>query len=86
MIKFMDEITEAITGAVRVYMECVGEIAIYILGLLAKGLILFSTPVWILPYILIRDILRDNNGGKFYVEAGESPAATGGRIKNVNKR
>ena len=41
-----------------------GEIAIYILGLLAKGLILLSTPVWILPYILIRDILRDNNGGK----------------------
>lgn len=64
MIRFMDEITEAITGAVRAYMEWAGEIAIYILGLLAKGLILFSTPVWILPYILIRDILRDNNGGK----------------------
>ena len=64
MIKFMDEITEVLTGAVRTYMEWVGEIAIYILGLLAKGLILLSTPVWILPYILIRDILRDNNGGK----------------------
>ena len=56
MIKFMDEITEVLTGAVRTYMEWVGEIAIYILGMLAKGLILFSTPVWILPYILIRDI------------------------------
>ena len=51
MIKFMDEITEVLTGAVRTYMEWVGEIAIYILGLLAKGLILLSTPVWILPYI-----------------------------------
>ena len=64
MIKFMDEITEVLTGAVRTYMEWAGEIAIYILGLLAKGLILLSTPVWILPYILIRDILLDNNGGK----------------------
>ena len=64
MIKFMDEITEVLTGAVRTYMEWAGEIAIYILGLLAKGLIPLSTPVWILPYILIRDILRDNNGGK----------------------
>lgn len=45
MIKFMDEITEVLTGAVRTYMEWVGEIAIYILGLLAKGLILLSTPV-----------------------------------------
>lgn len=35
MVKFMDEITEALTGAVRAYMEWVGEIAIYILGLLA---------------------------------------------------
>lgn len=64
MIKFMDEITEALTGAVRAYVEWAGEIAIYILGLLAKGFILLSTPVWILPYILIRDILRNNNGGK----------------------
>ena len=64
MIKFMDEITEVLTGAVRAYMEWVGEIAIYILGLLAKGLILLSTPVWILPYMMIRDILRETNGGK----------------------
>lgn len=60
MIKFMDEITEAI----KQYTECVAEMAVYILGLLAKAFILITTPVWILPYILIRDILRDNNGGK----------------------
>lgn len=60
MIKFMDEITEALTEAVRAYMEWAGEIAIY----MAKGLILLSTPVWILPYMMIRDILRDTNGGK----------------------
>ena len=33
MIKFMDEITEALTEAVRTYKEWAGEIAIYILGL-----------------------------------------------------
>lgn len=60
MIKFMDEITEAI----KQYTECVAEIAVYILGLLAKAFILITTPVWILPYMFIRDILRDNNGGK----------------------
>ena len=64
MIKFMDEITETLTEAVRTYVEWAGEIAIYILGLLAKGLILLSTPVWILPYMFIRDMLRDNNNGK----------------------
>ena len=37
MIKFMDEITEVLTGAVRTYMEWAGEIAIYILGLLANS-------------------------------------------------
>ena len=60
MIKFMDEITEALTGAIKQYTEC----AAYILGLLAKAFILITTPVWILPYMFIRDILRDNNGGK----------------------
>ena len=64
MIKFMDEITEALTGAIKQYTECVAEIAVYILGLLAKAFILITTPVWILPYMLIRDMLRDNNGGK----------------------
>lgn len=64
MIKFMDKIIEALTGALKAYMEWVGERAIYILGVLEKGLILLSTPVWILPYMLIRDIQRDINGGK----------------------
>lgn len=64
MIKFMDEITEALTGALKAYIEWAGEIVIYILGLLIKGIILLSTPVWILPYMLIRDIQRDINGGK----------------------
>ena len=64
MIKFMDKITEALTGALRQYMEYAGEIAVFIFGLLAKAFILITTPAWILPYMLIRDILRDNNGGK----------------------
>lgn len=64
MIKFMDEITEALTEGIKQYTECAAEIAVYILGLLAKAFILITTPVWILPYMLIRDMLRDNNGGK----------------------
>lgn len=60
MIKFMDEITEAIEQ----FIAGVGENAVFILGLLAKAFILITTPVWILPYMFIRDMLRDNNGGE----------------------
>lgn len=64
MIKFMDEIAETIIGAVRTYAEWYREIAIYILGLLAKAFILVTTPVWLLPYMLIRDIVRKGGDGQ----------------------
>lgn len=60
MIKFMDEITEA----VEEFANAGAEILIFVLGVLAKIAILLTTPVWILPYMFIRDMLRDNNGGK----------------------
>lgn len=60
MIKFMDEITEA----VEQFLEGIGENALIILGILAKIVILITTPVWILPYKLIRDIAQDSSGGK----------------------
>lgn len=50
-------------GNKAVYRMCGRNSSIHT-GVLAKAFILITTPVWILPYILIRDILRDNNGGK----------------------
>lgn len=60
MIKFMDEIVEA----VEQFAEEVGENALIILGILAKIVVLITAPVWILPYKLIRDIAQDSCGGK----------------------
>lgn len=49
MTEFMDEIVESV-------------------GWFAKGflqvLVLITAPAWILPYMLIRSITEDNNGGK----------------------
>lgn len=53
MIKFMDMITEA----VEQFLEGIGENALVILGVLAKMVILLTTPVWILPYKIARDIM-----------------------------
>lgn len=60
MIKFMDGIVEA----VEEFANAGAENMIIILGVLAKIIILITAPVWILPYKLIRDIMRDTNGGK----------------------
>lgn len=54
MIKFMDGIVEA----VEQFIEGVRENTLIILGILAKIVILLTTPVWILPYKLVRDIIR----------------------------
>lgn len=60
MIDFMDEIVEAVEEFANASVENM----IIILGVVAKGAILITAPVWILPYKLIRDIMQDNNGGK----------------------
>lgn len=65
MIEFMDEIVEAVEEFANAGVENL----IIILGVVAKVVIFLTTPVWILPYKLIRDIMRDTNGGKC-----ESPA------------
>ena len=54
MIKFMDEIAEA----VEQFIEGVVENALIILGILEKIVIFITTPVWILPYIAIRRALE----------------------------
>lgn len=56
MLDFMDGIVEA----VEEFAETTTELAAWILVILAKWVILFTAPVWILPYKL----LRDRNGGK----------------------
>lgn len=47
----MDEIVEA----VEQFIKGAAEDALIILGLLAKAVILLTTPVWILPYKLMRE-------------------------------
>ena len=56
MLDFMDGIVEA----VEEFAEGAAEFAAFLLAVLVKWVILFTTPVWILPYKL----LRDRNGGK----------------------
>lgn len=51
MIEFMDVIVEA----VEQFIEQAAENALIILGLLAKVVILLTTPVWILLYKLLRE-------------------------------
>ena len=54
MIKFMDEIVEA----VEQFVGSVGENALVILEILAKIAILITAPAWILPYKAIRKMLE----------------------------
>ncbi len=54
MIKFMDEITEAVWQ----FIEGVGENALIILKILAKIAVFITVPIWIIPYKLIRNIKK----------------------------
>lgn len=56
MLDFMDEVV----NAVEEFGEAAVEYAANLLVGLAKAVIVITAPVWILPYIL----LRDRNGGK----------------------
>lgn len=56
MFEYMDEIVEGLQG----FWESVEEWAEAILLFFIKATILITTPIWILPYV----ILRDRNGGK----------------------
>lgn len=56
MIEFMDEIVEA----VEAFANGVTDTAAALLIMAVKCVILITTPVWILPYKL----LKDNNGGR----------------------
>ena len=74
MIKFMDEIVEA----VEQFVEGVGENALIILEILAKTVIILTTPVWILPYKAIRAVLKrqaNYSYAKEMVKMGEYVAA-----------
>lgn len=59
MIEFMDEVVEAI----EYFIMAVTDAAAGALVFVGKALIVITTPVWILPYKLIR-IMQDNNGGE----------------------
>lgn len=55
MLDFMDEVVDA----VEEFGKEIIEVAALILLWLIKAVIVITAPVWILPYILI----RDRNGG-----------------------
>lgn len=50
MINFMDGIVEGVTE----FVNSAGEQAVEIAELLLKIIIAIATPIWILPYMLIR--------------------------------
>lgn len=56
MLDFMDGIVEG----VEEFAETAAEIAAFLLVVLIKWVIVITTPVWILPY----KMLRGRNGGK----------------------
>lgn len=56
MFDFMDEVV----NAVEEFAKAAVELAAFLLVVLAKWVIVLTTPVWILPY----KVLRDRNGGK----------------------
>lgn len=60
MIEFMDNIVEA----AEEFGKAGVEFAYWLVVELAKGIVIITAPVWILPYVLGRSILRNNNGGK----------------------
>lgn len=55
MLDFMDGIVET----VEEFAESAAELTAFFLAVLAKWVIVITAPVWILPYVL----LRDRNGG-----------------------
>ena len=57
MFEYMDEIVESLQG----FAESAGEWVAATLVFFIKAGILITTPIWVLPYV----ILRDRNGGKF---------------------
>ena len=56
MFEYMDEIVESL----QEFWESMEEWAAAILLFFIKAAILITTPIWILPYV----ILRDRNGGE----------------------
>ena len=64
MIEFMDGIVEAVEEFANASVENLIIIMGVVARVVAKAVILFTAPAWILPYKLIRDIMRDTNGGK----------------------
>ena len=56
MFEYMDEIVESLKG----FTESAAEYGAEILLFFIKAVILITTPIWILPYV----ILRDRNGGE----------------------
>lgn len=56
MFEYMDEIVEGLQR----FAESMGEWGAAILLFFIKAAILITTPIWILPYV----ILRDRNDGK----------------------
>lgn len=59
MLEYMDEIVEAI----KEFAAGVTDAATAIVIILGKTLILLTAPAWILPYVILRELLQDNNGG-----------------------
>lgn len=60
MIKFMDEIVEAVEEFARIVAVGV----LFTIEALVKLLIIATVPVWILPYKLIRNIMLASSEGK----------------------
>ena len=75
MFVSMDEIVEGFQG----FPESMGEWGAAILLFFIKAAILITTPIWILPYV----ILRDRNGGECEKQDCENcpfpPCEKGGR-------
>lgn len=84
MIEFMDSIVEEVDQ----FIEGMAEYAISLITVIGMAIIFLTTPVWILPYKLIREKLKEKEN---YRRAGEHMAAgfvegTTGIYKQIKKK
>ena len=87
MIEFMDSIVEGVDQ----FIEGLAEYAISIIVLLGMAIIFITTPVWILPYKLIREKLKEKENYRRigeHMAAGFTEGLTGTyeQLKKLNER
>lgn len=60
MLDLMDEIAELVVERVIELPEAAKDIVQTVLCAIAKGVIILTTPIWILPYVMIKQYIEQH--------------------------